>query len=355
MKIKRIRPSIKSLPLTKPYTIAYHTISDVELVFLEIELEDGTVGIGSASPAEFVVGENSRQTLSNLESTFVQDIVGRDIRHFQEILFRASQHFQHLPGTQTAIDLALHDAYCKWLGISVAAFYGQKITSLPTSVTIGIKDILQTLEEAQSYFDSGFKILKVKTGIRVEEDIEKIVKLQERFKNNVKIRVDANQGYSLSDLREFIKATRQVPVELIEQPLPVGKENDLLLLDEQDRMILAGDESIKDASAGLMFSNHPQPFHIYNIKLMKCGGIRAALEIANIAFYAGIDLFWGCNDESIISITAALHAAFACANTRYLDLDGSFDLIESTVRGGFILKDGFLSITDKPGFGIDHL
>ena len=35
---------------------------------------------------------------------------------------------------------------------------------------------------------------------------------------------------------------------------------------------------------------------------------------------------WGCNDESCISIAAALHAAYACPATRYLDLDGSFDL-----------------------------
>jgi L-Ala-D/L-Glu epimerase len=42
----------------------------------------------------------------------------------------------------------------------------------------------------------------------------------------------------------------------------------------------------------------------------------------------------GCNDESIISITAALHMAYACPNTKYIDLDGSFDLMEDLVTGG---------------------
>jgi L-alanine-DL-glutamate epimerase-like enolase superfamily enzyme len=56
-----------------------------------------------------------------------------------------------------------------------------------------------------------------------------------------------------------------------------------------------------------------------------------------------------------VSITAALHAAFACPNTRYLDLDGSFDLAEDLVSGGFVLENGTLRIGDKPGFGLEKV
>ncbi len=90
---------------------------------------------------------------------------------------------------------------------------------------------------------------------------------------------------------------------------------------------------------------------IYNIKLMKCGGINAALQIAEIANLAGIDLMWGCMDESIISISAALHAALASPATRYLDLDGSLDLARDIVSGGFVLNDGYLSVNENPGLG----
>ena len=82
-------------------------------------------------------------------------------------------------------------------------------------------------------------------------------------------------------------------------------------------------------------------------------GLLGAFDIATIAKAAGINLFWGCNDESIISITAALHAAFACPHTKYIDLDGSLDLAEDMVNGGFILQEGIMSISDKPGFGFE--
>ena len=78
------------------------------------------------------------------------------------------------------------------------------------------------------------------------------------------------------------------------------------------------------------------------------------MRIASIAALENIELFWGCNDESIVSITAALHAAFACPHTRYIDLDGSLDLERDEVKGGFILKDGVMHCSDLPGLGLEY-
>ena len=351
MKIIAVRSYLKNMALTKPYTIAYNTFSDVSLAFFEVELENGIIGYGSGSPAEDVVGETTQQTATNLKTEFVQNFVGRDIRHFQQIIFESNTQFPHLPGTQAAIDIALHDAFGKYIGISVAGFYGQKMNGLPTSVTIGIKNVSETLLEAKGYQDLGFKILKVKTGLEVEEDIERVVKLKEQFGNQFKIRVDANQGYTISDLKKFIDATKHQGLELIEQPMPVGTEKELLSLPWAERNLLAADESLKDPQAALKLASTEKPFGIYNIKLMKCGGLVGALGIANIANNANIDLFWGCNDESIISITAALHVAYTCPNTKYIDLDGSLDLAEDLVKGGFEIVNGAMHINNAPGFG----
>jgi L-alanine-DL-glutamate epimerase-like enolase superfamily enzyme len=355
MKIVAIRSFIKHMALKKPYTIAYNTYTDVSIVFTEIKLDNGIIGIGSASPAEDVVGESPVQTLANLESDFVQQFVGRDIRTFQKIISEVQKHFQHLPGTQAALDIALHDAFGKWAGISVAEFYGIQSGPLKTSVTIGIKNTAETMADAAEYFAQGFDVFKIKTGLAVDEDIERVLLLHEKYGNKINIRVDANQGYTLSKLTKFINATEKIGLQLIEQPLPVGKETDLLLLDQQKRNKLAADESLHNAKAAIELASVNHPFGIYNIKLMKCGGILGAREIANIAKPAGISLFWGCNDESIISITAALHVAYSCPHTQYLDLDGSFDLAEDMVKGGFETKNGLLTTNKQPGLGFDWI
>jgi L-alanine-DL-glutamate epimerase-like enolase superfamily enzyme len=58
-------------------------------------------------------------------------------------------------------------------------------------------------------------------------------------------------------------------------------------------------------------------------------------------------------DESEIGIAAALHAAFACPATRYLDLDGSLDLARDPARGGFELVEGRMRTSDRPGLGVE--
>ncbi|MEY2903221.1 MAG: hypothetical protein RLY89_2327 [Bacteroidota bacterium] len=355
MRIKSLHTSLHQLPLTKPYTIAYKTMVDTEIVLLEIELENGLIGLGAANPFEDVVCETPQQTFALLQSGYLDRFIGKDIEDFLDLITQAAGHFDHKPGALSAIDIALHDLYCKYKGISVLDFYGKCIQALPTSITIGIKPVAEMLEEARRYEQLGFKILKIKTGLNVEEDIERVTKISELFSNKMLIRVDANQGYSLENLRKFIHATQHLKLELIEQPLGVGEEAALLLLTASEQNMIVADESLINLKSAINLSAAPQPYGAFNIKLMKSGGIKGAKAMAGIAANAGIDLFWGCNDESIISITAALHCAYSCNNTKWLDLDGSFDIAKDLVEGGFQLKDGYLHPIGLPGLGLKKI
>jgi len=225
---------------------------------------------------------------------------------------------------------------------------------MPTSNTIGIKNVEDTLKEAQEYGERGFKALKIKIGKNLEEDIERLIKLREKFGNKFLIRIDANQGYTPATTIEFYQKTKHLGIELIEQPLPAKAVAELRKLPTEVRAVIAADESLLSAKDALELVKPPRAVGIFNIKLMKCGGIHQGLKIADIGFQEGLDLFWGCNDESIVSITAALHAAFACPNTKYIDLDGSLDLAHDLVKGGFILKDGVMRCSDKPGLGLER-
>lgn len=354
MTITSITAFKKLCPIKRPYTITRNTFTEVEIVFLEIELQNGIRGIGASSTDVNVVGESADDTLSNLRSDSVMELAGKDIRNFLPLIKRFRQQFSSFPGTQAAIDIALHDAFCRWLGMPVVDFYGRYHDKLLTSVTIGIKNVAETLEEAQEYFERNFRALKIKTGLDVKQDAERIIRLREKYRDHFFIRVDANTGYNLQQLQEFMDLTRELDVELIEQPLLPGMENELRKLPPELRARLAADESLKNATSALQLTHHV-PYGIFNIKLMKCGGILGAFDIATVARQADISLFWGCNDESIVSITAAVHAAYASPNTRYLDLDGSFDLADDLVKGGFILKDGYILPKNEPGLGVTKL
>lgn len=355
MKIKSIKTWSADLGNTKPYTIAFKTIDEVLNAFVEIELDNGVTGIGAGNPSEYVTGESFEQCQLALEEKNFHFLIGRDIREFNQLTFEVTQKFPANPAARAAIEIALYDAFTKFLGVPLVKFLGQKIQSLPTSNTIGIKNVEETLKEAQEYGERGFKVLKVKLGIDVAEDIERIVKLREKFGSKFVIRIDANQGYNVAKTIEFYNKTKHLAVELIEQPLPAKAIDEMRTLPDEIRQILAADESLLTPKNAFELVKAPRATGIFNIKLMKCGGISQGLKIADIGLNAGVDLFWGCNDESIISITAALHLAFACANTKYIDLDGSLDLARDVVKGGFILKDGVMYCSEKPGLGVERI
>jgi L-Ala-D/L-Glu epimerase len=354
-KIKDIKVWSEDLGNTKPYTIAFKTVDEVRNAFVEITLDNGMTGIGAGNPSEYVVGENLKQTLDALQEKNIEFLVGRDIREFQQLTFEVWQKFPKNPAARAALDIALYDAFTKFLDVPLVKFLGQKINTMLTSNTIGIKNVAETLKEAEDYIQRGFKVLKVKLGRDLSEDIERLVRLREKFGSSVVIRIDANQGYDVYQAIEFYKKTIHLNIELIEQPLPAKSIKEMKSLPNEIKEKIAADESLITPKDALELVQPPLAAGIFNIKLMKCGGVTQALKIADIALHKNVDLFWGCNDESIVSITAALHAAFSCSNTKYIDLDGSLDLGRDVVTGGFILKDGSMYCSDKPGLGVERI
>ena len=356
MNIEKIAVWKENLKLTRPYSIAYETVNSVENLFVFLEAENGQYGIGAGSPAIGVTGENIQDCERALKKELEPILLNADIRFFQSLIQRLAKATASTPAARAAVDIALHDLISKVIGLPLAEVLGRVHKTMQTSITIGIKTTpKETLIEAKEYWDRGFKVMKVKAGQYLEKDIEALILLREKFGPELVIRVDANQGYSVADYRKFLKQTKGINLEFVEQPLPASSLENMRSLDKSIRLISVGDESILTPEDTIECLCPPLPFGIFNIKLMKCGGISPALEIARMARLKNINLMWGCMDESIVSISAALHAAFASPATRYLDLDGSLDLARDLVEGGFVLDKGWMRLTDRPGLGVSRI
>lgn len=352
MKIQSIRTWNADLGNKRPYTIAFKTIDEVRNAFVLITLENGLTGIGAGNPSEYVTGESFEDCLAALTEERLSFLVGRDLHEFYGLLSEVQEKLGRTPAACAAVDIALHDAFTKSLQVPLVKFLGQQVDALPTSITIGIKNVEETIRDAEEYLNVGFRILKIKLGKDLEEDIGRLVRLREVYGPTPVLRIDANQGYNPKQAMEFFRRTRLLNLELIEQPLPANAVDEMRSLPGEVRTRLAADESLLTAEDAIRLLSPAPACGIFNIKLMKCGGIHEARKIAAVAESSGIDLFWGCNDESIVSITAALHTAYASPHTRYIDLDGSLDLVHDVVEGGFILRDGLMYCSSSPGLGV---
>ena len=309
LKITRATVWKEDLKLTRPYTIAFETIDSVENLFICLETQDGCMGLGAASPSDEVTGESLAQAEESL-GRMAGLLEGKDIRYLHNLLKTLNTEFPKSPAAMAAADIALHDLAANALGLPLADLLGRVHKRLPTSITIGIKPVQETLDEAEEYLGRNFTILKIKTGLDVDLDIERVLKVWERWKTQVRIRVDANQGYDRAAYEKFFKATRHC-VEFVEQPLGADKIQEMAALGKDLRAFGAADESLLGPGDVPALLAPPQPFGIFNIKLMKCGGVANGRNIAQMAAHAGLELMWGCMDESIVSISAALHAAMA--------------------------------------------
>ncbi len=352
MKITEVKAWVEAFELSRPYTIAFKSFDSVENVIVKLQTDDGKTGLGAASPMAEVTGE----TLETCKTALCGDgqnwLIGRDVRQLATLCRENHRRSATTPAAGAAVDIALHDLLAQELDVPLVDMLGRAHRALPTSITIGIKSIPETLSEAEEYLGRGFRILKVKLGQSLEEDIERLHALRAQVGEGVGIRVDPNQGYSRHELSGFMAKTKDLGIEFVEQPMQAEDVEGMRNLPEETRRMLAADESLLTDSDSLSLVSPSKACGIFNIKLMKCGGIHPALRIATVAELAEVELMWGCMDESRISIAAALHAALACPATCYLDLDGSFDLGRDVVEGGFVLEDGIMRVTDEPGLGV---
>ncbi len=354
MRITGAEAWMVTMRLETPYAIAYETISEAVNVFLRLETDTGHCGLGCAAPDHPVTGETAEAVLAETEERIIPLLKGRDPLDWAKRNADIRKQIGRMPSARAMADMALFDLLGKVAGLPLYKLLGGFRKRMPTSVTIGILPVQETLEMARHFTRQGFKALKVKGGLDVEADIERICRLRESCGRGVKLRFDANQGYDQQQAMRFVEGTRKAGVELFEQPTPRSEIGLLGRITRHSQIPIMADESLMDlkdvfrlAKRGLV--------DMVNIKLMKTGGLAEALQIDSVARAAGISAMVGCMDESALGIAAGLHFALARPNVSHADLDGHLDLTGDPARGAVILKEGCLYPTGRPGLGFSLL
>ena len=245
MKITAIDFFRIDMPLAVPYTIAYETVDRTSNIILKLTTDRGLTGWGCAAPDREVTGDTPEEVVNNVSRVVEPTLLGEDP-------FRIALHNYNMrtlvpkaSSTVAMVDMALYDLLARQAKMPLFRLLGGYRESIATSITIGILPLRETLEQAGYYLKRGFKILKLKGGISLDQDIEKISKMREMYGESFILRFDANQGYTTTQSIEFIDKTREAAIEILEQPTARDKEERLGEVTRGVDVPVLADESIK--------------------------------------------------------------------------------------------------------------
>jgi len=337
---------VLNIPLKKPFKIALGTMENYEGVVVKICTEE-FCGYGEASPSPKIVGDTVESIVASLKR-FKPLVIGQHVENYGKIMEEINRNMIHNSSAKAAIDFALFDILAQKAGMPLKNLLGGKKERIETSLTVDISSVERSVKHAEELLEQGAKVLKVKIGLNPDEDIERIKEI--RKITDVRIRVDGNQGYSLRQAVKVLNAIDKYEIEFAEQPLPVGREEEMKILREKVPVAIMADESVHNSHDIL---NLIGKVDAINIKLMKSGGIYEALKMASIARAAGMKIMVGCMIETKVGIAAGTHFALG-VGVDYADLDGYWDLKEQPFDG-LKYEKGYNYVYDRPGLGIKEL
>ncbi|MEO7040584.1 MAG: dipeptide epimerase [Candidatus Elarobacter sp.] len=319
------------LPLKHTFTIARSSESHSRSAVLRLRWND-LEGLGESAPIERY-GENVESVIAGLERV----ALGDDPYALDRLLAGLT------PAQRCGLDIALHDLIGKDVERPLWRLFGLDPALTPrTSFTIGIANLDATLAKVREV--GTHPILKIKLGKGAE--LETLEAIRSIYTGT--IRIDANEGWTAEQSVTLLGQMRKLEIEFCEQPIPAGAPEQLRWIRERSPIPIVTDEDSKDARDLPALLGCVDGI---NVKLVKCGGIRGALEMIHTARALGFKIMLGCMVESQILTTAAAHLS---PLVDWADLDGPF-LTTGDPFSGIAYDDGKIVLPDGPGLGVREL
>lgn len=331
------------LGLKHTFTVAGSSRTETPDVLVTVRHE-GLTGYGEASMPPYL-GESISSVLAFLErvdlTSFSDPFALSDIHAYLDTLSDRDW------AAKAAIDIALHDLQGKITGMPLWRQWGLPAlpdggNGLPTTFTIGI-DTPENVRAKTLEVAGQFRRLKVKVG--VPGDRQLIASIREV--TDTPLTVDANQGWKTrEEALDQIYWLSEQGVIMIEQPLPKGDLDSLAWLTERSPLPVIADESCQHLSDLKRLQGCVSGI---NIKLMKCGGLWEARQMAVTARALGLQVMLGCMTETACAVSAIAHLA---PLAQWADLDGHLLITNNPFKGGMQITDGCVMLPDAPGIGV---
>jgi muconate cycloisomerase len=356
--IDRLETVIIDVPLRRPHRFARVTMTAQPVLLAFVHTRGGVVGVGEGVvPGGPWWGGESVESMKVTLDTYVAPLLpGRRVSDISSIWQDIRDHVNANLYAKCAVEVALHDAWARSLGVPVHVLLGGLArTSIDVTWALGAEPEEVVVEEALTKLRSGeHRTFKLKMGaLDPEEDTRRVCAIAEKLVGSAGVRVDLNARWDFTTARAYLPRLAAAGVELVEQPVPGEQVEALAELNRLLPIPVMADESLRTPVDALRLVGL-RAADIWSMKTTKVGGLRRARDIVAIAAAAGIPCHGGTSIETGIGTAASLQLACAAPGVTWgSELFGPLLFAEEILRTPLVYSDGALQLPDGPGLGVE--
>jgi len=357
MRITALRATPVAVPYRTDETWAFGRRSGMVSVLVELETDEGLVGLGEAAAypsTDIILG-----VLKSIENL----VVGADPARIEQLIQRIDVvgTWHHVKATSPAIaavETACWDIVGKACGQPLVNLFGGRFRdSVEYFYYIAAPDADAVAAEGRRAAALGFGTCYLKVGSDdLGTDVDRVAALREAAGPAMQVRVDANEAWSAGAAVRAVRAMEAHGLELVEQPVSGRNLPQMAYVRGRiDTPLLANEASwtrydqlavIQHGAADVLSVDHQMDGGLLNLK--RSAGLAAA---------AGMTVLKHSLGELGVAQAAAAHVIASTPNFRHANQGYGALLTDDIVRGfggpAENYRGGHLDVPMGPGLGVD--
>lgn len=364
MRIRRAGIRAFRLPLVAPLATAHGSIAERRGFLIGLEDDAGRRGLGEATP----LPEFGTEGLVACERALIAGL-GRLLERSMEqdpadVFPERAPPRAGAPCARAALESCFEDLAARCTGVSVAARWrrraglqGAPADAVAVQALIGGDSPAAVVASATRARERGHQAFKLKLAVSPQRrslglDLERVAALRETVGEAPRIRLDANEAWTLAEAEAALGALARFDIDYVEQPVSRTDLESLSRLDRTAPIRVAADESL--LGDGLARCLEQRAARILVLKPAALGGVGPSLEIVSRAREQGLRIVWSSLLDGAISRGVALHLAAAVGAPEEIQGLGTGPLLARDLPGGPRIEAGRLACSRSPGLGLEE-
>jgi o-succinylbenzoate synthase len=353
LKLRGVGWTTFRLPFRESFTTAHGTLEVREGIIVRLVTEDDATGLGEASPVPGFGG--SLIEIKELLSALARRVVDRDLTEIDALLEELNPNDPTSAAVAFALDTAAHDLRGQKAGCSIATLLdGDPAVLIPVHAVVAVPTTAGAVAAAQKAVAAGFRWVKLKVGVSRSEqsEITRIAAVRGAIGPDIRLRLDANESWSVAEAVAIIRAAERFDLDLVEQPVDRG---DLAGM-AQVRCAVSTPIAADEAASGINQARQVVALgaaDVLVVKPMLAGRLLAARQMFEEARRAGLQAFVTTTLDSGVGVAAAVQlAATLAAPGVACGLATGPLLADDLTRTPLSVGDGRMRVPSSPGLGV---